>query len=818
MTVPPTPQGIQPGHLDALGQLHRVAAESGDAIQILTEEERPGRFGRLAVLLSLDCSRVAQHANGLQLEPREQAIILIPGEFPFRHPRVWVPHTRFADAPHVQWVNVRLTENQQGNEICLYQAPSVEWAPGDGMLGLLERLLQWYKRAAAGTLDEPGQPLHPPVAYPSPGAGCVVVHANAPRAGDEPSEPRRAFALMRWVAPWRADVVGWLDDAEAALPDLWPANDADARLLADRLREMAGVSEADAKVFLGLAIVLPRPTVFELPDSTRDLVAAFERQNLHQSELIGLMGSTAWLNTHVGGDAGLPLYVLVGSPTRGLAGGEERITHLSALWLHEFDAAALSFLPFGGSQVPELEAIARDVAVAADDWLERGGISWAAVYEQRPELVVRRDVDSPACWLRGRSVMVLGCGALGAPIAEQCVRAGAAELTLVDDGGVHPGILVRQPYFDAEVGRAKAEVLAERLRRIRPDVAVAAHIGDAVEIVLHDGARIPEVDLVVDATANVTVATKLERDRWPNRHRWPPVASVAIGHRAERGVATLALPGATGSGVDILRRVGLTARADPDGRLADLVDDLFPQPPRADMFHPEPGCSEPTFVGSASQVAALAAQLFNGILSALAGDGAEPTTRPMSAYVVRLSTMAAAMPPLTWENDLVVPDPTTGYEIRVAAPALATMQAECSDAARRHGPLVETGGRLLGQVDNACRVVWVSSATGPPPDSERSSRHFRLGVAGVPELLAGYDAASGGLARLVGEWHTHPSGAAMESITDHEAMTTLLTPIGPVLAQELLLILGGQFPRWSAWLDRGEPPELYVRLARRGDQ
>ncbi|HEV8647960.1 MAG TPA: ThiF family adenylyltransferase [Actinomycetes bacterium] len=804
-----------PSHQDALDQLHRVADESGGVIQVVTEAHQPDRFGQLDVELSLDCSRVVQEAGGLRLDAREHAIVRIPAEFPFRHPRVWVLHTRFAGAPHVQWVNVRLSDDQQGNEICLYQAPSVEWSPSDGMLGLLERLLQWYKRAAVGALDAPGQPLHPPVAYPTPGAGCVVVLANAPRAGDaDAPEPRRALALMRWVAPWRADVLDWLEDV-AALDELWPVNEQEARALPGRLRELAGVGEGDARVFLGLAFVLPRPTVFELPNTTRDLIDALERQGLQATELLGLMATTALLNTAVPGDVGLPLYVLVGSPPRGRAGDGQRITHLNALRLHELDAEALSYLPFGGSQVPELEAIARAVAADANDWLERGGIAWAAVFDKRPELVVRRDVESPACWLRDRKVMVLGCGALGAPIAEQCVRGGVGELTLVDDGVVHPGILVRQPYLDAEVGLAKAEVLAERLRRIRPDVMITAKLADAVDTVLRDGAGVPDVDLVVDATANVTVATKLERDRWPDRRRWPPVASVAIGHKAERGVATLSLPGATGAGVDVLRRLGLTARADPGGRLADVVDDLFPQPPRTDLFHPEPGCSEPTFVGSASQVAALASQLFNGILGTLAGDEAEPTTKSMWAYVVRLSTMVAATPPLTWEDDLVMQDPTTGYEIRIAPPALATMQAECGDAARRHGLLVETGGRLFGQVDNACRVVWVSSASNPPPDSERSSQRFRLGVAGVPELLASYDAVSGGLARLVGEWHTHPGGIATESTTDHEAMTVLLTPVGPVLSQELLLILGGPPSRWAAWLDRGEPPELYVRLARR---
>ena len=63
--------------------------------------------------------------------------------------------------PHVQWQHL----------ICLYAAPSVEWLPADGMRGLLDRLIAWLRRAAAGDLDPEDQPLHPPVAYVSLSAG-----------------------------------------------------------------------------------------------------------------------------------------------------------------------------------------------------------------------------------------------------------------------------------------------------------------------------------------------------------------------------------------------------------------------------------------------------------------------------------------------------------------------------------------------------------------------------------------------------------------------------------------------------------------------
>ena len=71
-------------------------------------------------------------------------------------------------------------------------------------------------------------------------------------------------------------------------------------------------------------------------------------------------------------------------------------------------------------------------------WLEQATTTWIPVMEARPEVTLRRDSGSSAAWLAGKRVLVLGCGALGAPAAEICVRAGAAEVTVADNGIVRP--------------------------------------------------------------------------------------------------------------------------------------------------------------------------------------------------------------------------------------------------------------------------------------------------------------------------------------------------------------------------------------------
>ena len=73
---------------------------------------------------------------------------------------------------------------------CLYAAPSVEWVPSGGMDSFIERLAAWVVRAAEGTLDPDGQPLHPPVAYPTAGAGVAVVHPDVRQSGPVGCCPR----------------------------------------------------------------------------------------------------------------------------------------------------------------------------------------------------------------------------------------------------------------------------------------------------------------------------------------------------------------------------------------------------------------------------------------------------------------------------------------------------------------------------------------------------------------------------------------------------------------------------------------------------
>ena len=105
-------------------------------------------------------------------------------------------------------------------------------------------------------------------------------------------------------------------------------------------------------------------------------------------------------------------------------------------------------------------------------------------------------------------VVVLGLGGVGSYAAEALARAGVGRLTLVDGERIDETNVNRQLHaLDGEVGRWKAEVMAERLARILPASALAAEpirYDDATAARLVPAAG---VDFVVDAMD--TVVAKL---------------------------------------------------------------------------------------------------------------------------------------------------------------------------------------------------------------------------------------------------------------------------------------------------------------------
>lgn len=101
--------------------------------------------------------------------------------------------------------------------------------------------------------------------------------------------------------------------------------------------------------------------------------------------------------------------------------------------------------------------------------------------------------------LRQAHVLVVGLGGVGGMAAEMLVRGGIGRLTIVDADTVQPSNINRQIVaLTSTLGRAKASVLAERLRDINPEVELRVIEEFMQDDNMVDLLRTP-YDFVVDA-------------------------------------------------------------------------------------------------------------------------------------------------------------------------------------------------------------------------------------------------------------------------------------------------------------------------------
>jgi molybdopterin-synthase adenylyltransferase len=92
------------------------------------------------------------------------------------------------------------------------------------------------------------------------------------------------------------------------------------------------------------------------------------------------------------------------------------------------------------------------------------------------QLVLPEWSEAAQLALRSASVLVIGAGALGSPVAAYLAGAGVGRLGLVDDDDVELSNLHRQHlHFTPDLGVAKAESAAAKLRFLNPDVLVEAY-------------------------------------------------------------------------------------------------------------------------------------------------------------------------------------------------------------------------------------------------------------------------------------------------------------------------------------------------------
>ncbi len=210
----------------------------------------------------------------------------------------------------------------------------------------------------------------------------------------------------------------------------------------------------------------------------------------------------------------------------------------------------------------------------------------------------RRHLSLPEFGLEGQrrllesSVLLIGAGGLGCPLAQYLAAAGVGRIGLVDFDVVDVSNLQRQVlYGTADVGRPKIEVARERIRALNPDVEVLSFR----ERLTSENAleRMRDFDVVIDGT-----------DNFPTRYLSND-ACVLLGKPSVYGA--------------ILRFEGQASTF--DARRGPCYRCLFPEPPPPGSV---PSCAEGGVLGVLPGIIALvqateAVKLLTGVGEPLIG-------------------------------------------------------------------------------------------------------------------------------------------------------------------------------------------------------
>lgn len=737
------------GQTLALHQLADIAAASNGALEVLGEPEKLEKSDTVRVFISLSTNDYPRDPSGLKLRDREKLEVYIHPDFPFDMPSLWFAHKRHIGAPHVQW----------GSYACLYQSSETEWVAADGLYGFFNRIDVWMRAAALGQLDPEDAPLHPP-ANSTSSSTQFVINENAPSLSNgDTFWVGRSELNVAHEGQYHLD--GWtsLDD--------W--------------------NDVELPENIAAALLLNAPLPIEYPDKINVLVKALEKAGVPFSTLYHILRLLA-----ITADRDKPAYLVLGAPMRRRAAGEPLKQHLT-VW--EITKEAVNTLQDlvrkNGDDDQNLDTFIK--------WVVTADVRWCQTFENREEVTYRRDVDSVMSSLRGKRVLLLGCGALGSVIGNHIVRSGAAALALADYGDVKPGLLVRQQFKHSDIGKLKTHALAEALGEIGGPTAITKHpihLGNGVAGKID----LQEFDLVIDATASNKVSHRIERETSDGSFT-KPLISMSVSAGAEYGSVSVKMPAYRLGPIGISRLSAIETFRKHRGHPA--TEAFWPkEPPKP--FQPEPGCSNPTFRASAADAAAHASSLLNIGLSSLAKLKETQASLHMvgGAWLLDQSPLIE----LTFDDPARYDEKIWDYSVTYAPAAKRSIKTEMNRIARVRSDKVETGGLLFGEIDEGHGHIYIDGASGPPSDSEASAKKFVCGTKGTKELAQAKARQSGKRSRFLGIWHTHPVSPGKPSEDDMMAMVQLLHLQEQRPRQVLMLIIGtaATDPKFNHYLFRRE--------------
>lgn len=419
------------------------------------------------------------------------------------------PHQRYngVGQPDIPWRDGNICANTQAKVIGRHGYDVEPLTTEDRLLWHCHRSVEWIRYASKGELVLPGEPFELPHTPPS----CATSDAFRFAEG--------SFGASIWSSTAAASGRARIFNLKAS-EKTWFCE----KLMGPRNEELVHacwgqyVTRYRGKSWDGAWVRLPtmpfvRP--YRFPETWGELKQALAEQGLSLRRVLGPVAK------HL--RDGEIHFLLIGFSIPDVVDGSPATMHWIALALPALSADKAYPNGFRANEQGHFE----------NDMRTRFRIDEKLIY-MRTENWHSDQIQNRGRFqegLRFARVAVVGCGALGAPIAEMLIRGGVFQMTLFDDDTLAIGNLARHTLAMSDLGEGKASRLAQRLNSLNPHAEVAS-VPSAISFMNQDvSQRLLEHDLVIDCTANDGVLHILAGMSFPHQVHF---FSLSIGFRAKR--------------------------------------------------------------------------------------------------------------------------------------------------------------------------------------------------------------------------------------------------------------------------------------------
>lgn len=336
-------------------------------------------------------------------------------------------------------------------------------------------------------------------------------------------------------------------------------------------------------------------------------------------------------------------------------------------------------------------------------------------------------------------ITLIGAGAIGSHILNNCLREGYGIWTVIDDDFFWPHNIAHHILTSQSVGCTKVDALQKLSHQIQCDFDITALPEDffSGSDAVHNA--LESADIIIDASTSIAVERSLALDSKSNA----------------RHISCFLNPSGTAT-------VMLLGSVDQSARL-DLLEMQYYRELLSDMKYSEHMVNPESIVYSGT---------CRSITSRISQDNISLGASLCSkALKLHLKDERGKIIIWTHDNDFVNTDIfdaddwiTYKYEKWEVEISFSLLKEIRSD--RDQNMPNETGGVLLGCFDLYRKRVYIVDQIRAPEDSASSPISFIRGCKNLPEELDFVDRTTAKNLTYIGEWHSHPSNNTQMSADD----------------------------------------------------